>query len=295
MIKVLLITNPKSGIRSYEDSLNIVISKFKKYDIEYTLNKTEYAGHAVDLVKQTDVKQYDTVCAMGGDGTLFEVLNGMLARGKHERIPISIIPNGTGNSFMKTVGIENVDDAIGKISKNEPKKFDMMRAVCGENIYYSLNLIGWGMATDISVLAEKLRVFGGQRYNIASVFEIIKNKRRDSKLIVDGKERDSSFSFIIACNTKYVGRDMKMAPKAKIDDGEIDLIIVKKTSSFTLFSVFPKLFDGTHIDHDACEYVHCKSFSIQPREHGSLNIDGEIIGSTPVSVNVVKNGVELIV
>ena len=113
---------------------------------------------------------------MGGDGTLFEVLNGMLNRSENERIPISIIPNGTGNSFMKTVGIENVVDAIGKISKNESKKLDMMRAVCGENIYYSLNLIGWGMATDISVLAEKLRFFGGQRYNIASVFEIIKNK-----------------------------------------------------------------------------------------------------------------------
>jgi diacylglycerol kinase family enzyme len=88
---------------------------------------------------------------------------------------------------------------------------------------------------------------------------------------------------------------MKMAPKAKIDDGEIDLIIVKKTSSLTLFSVFPKLFDGSHIDHNACEYVHCKSFSIQPSEDGSLNIDGEIIGTTPVSVNIVKNGVELIV
>ena len=295
MIKVLLITNPKSGILSFEDSLNNVINQFKKYDIEYTLSKTEYAAHAVELVKQADLKQYDSVCAMGGDGTLFEVLNGMLSRSENERIPISIIPNGTGNSFMKTVGIENVVDAIGKISKNEPKNLDMMRVVCGENIYYSLNLIGWGMATDISVLAEKLRFFGGQRYNIASVFEIIKNKKRDSKLIVDGKERDEAFSFIIACNTKYVGKDMKMAPKAKIDDGEIDLIIVKKTSSLTLFSVFPKLFDGSHIDHNACEYVHCKSFSIQPSEDGSLNIDGEIIGTTPVSVNIVKNGVELIV
>ena len=295
MIEVFLITNPKSGILSFEDCLNNVINEFKKYNIGYTLNKTEYAGHAVDLVKQTDLKQYDSVCAMGGDGTLFEVLNGMLARDENERIPISIIPNGTGNSFMKTVGIENVVNAIERLSKNEPKKLDMMRAVCGENIYYSINLIGWGMATDISVLAEKLRVFGGQRYNIASVFEIIKNKRRDSKLIIDGKERNSCFSFIIACNTKYVGKDMKMAPKAKIDDGEIDLIIVKKTSSFTLFSVFPKLFDGSHIDHNACEYVHCKSFSIQPKEYGSLNIDGEIIGSTPVSVNIVKNGVELII
>ena len=135
MIKVLLITNPKSGILSYDDSLNTVISEFKKYNIEYTLSKTKYVAHAVELVKKTDLKQYDSVCAMGGDGTLFEVLNGMLTRTENERIPLSIIPNGTGNSFMKTVGIENVVDAVRKISKNEPKKVDMMKAVCGENIY----------------------------------------------------------------------------------------------------------------------------------------------------------------
>ena len=203
MIKVLLITNPKSGILSHEDSLSSVINEFKKYDIEYTLRKTKYAAHAVELVKQTDLKQYDSVCAMGGDGTLFEVLNGMLNRSENERIPISIIPNGTGNSFMKTVGIENVVDAVGKIYKNETKNLDMMRAVCGENIYYSLNLIGWGMATDISVLAEKLRFFGGQRYNIASVFEIIKNKRRDSKLIIDGEE-PVSYTHLTLPTTPYV-------------------------------------------------------------------------------------------
>jgi len=162
-------------------------------------------------------------------------------------------------------------------------------------VLYSLNLIGWGMATDISVLAEGLRIFGGQRYNIASFFEIVKNKKRTAKLVVDGVEREDNFAFIIACNTKYVGKDMKMAPSAEIDDGKIDLIIVKEASSFTLFSVFPKLFDGSHVDHDACEYVHCKTFSILPEEAGKLNIDGEIIGSSPVAVEILKNGVELII
>ena len=295
MKKYYLIVNPAGGTKKGLKILETVKPIFDNSGVHVDILLTEYAGHARELANTLDFSGYNGLCAIGGDGTLFEVLNGMLTRSENERIPISIIPSGTGNSFMKTVGIENVVDAVGKISKNEPKKLDMMRAVCGENIYYSLNLIGWGMATAISVLAEKLRFFGGQRYNIASVFEIIKNKRRDSKLIVDGKERDGAFSFIIACNTKYVGKDMKMAPKAKIDDGEIDLIIVKKTSSFTLFSVFPKLFDGSHIDHEACEYVNCKSFSIQPSEDGSLNIDGEIIGTTPVSVNIVKNGVELIV
>ena len=88
---------------------------------------------------------------------------------------------------------------------------------------------------------------------------------------------------------------MKIAPKALIDDGLLDLIIVKKTTRSTLLSVFPKIFNGTHINHDACEYVHCNSFSIIPEENGQLNIDGEIIGATPVDVNILKGGINLLV
>ena len=295
MSKVLIISNPKSGVNNFESSINYVIDQFKNFNIESTLFKTKHVGHATQIVKDTNIGGYDSVCAMGGDGTLFEVLNGMFSRNESERRPISVIPNGTGNSFMKTIGIESQLSSIEKIAKNKSRPVDVMKAVCGDEVLYSLNLIGWGMATDISVLAEGLRIFGGQRYNIASFFEIVKNKKRTAKLVVDGVEREDNFAFIIACNTKYVGKDMKMAPSAEIDDGKIDLIIVKEASSFTLFSVFPKLFDGSHVDHDACEYVHCKTFSILPEEVGKLNIDGEIIGSSPVAVEMLKNGVELII
>ena len=295
MSKVLIISNPKSGVNNYENSINYVINEFKNFNIETTLIKTTHVGHATQLVKDTNISNYDSVCAMGGDGTLFEVLNGMFSRNESDRRPISVIPNGTGNSFMKTIGIESQLSSIEKIAKNESRPVDVMKAVCDDEVLYSLNLIGWGMATDISVLAEGLRIFGGQRYNIASFFEIVKNKKRTAKLIVDGVEREDNFAFIIACNTKYVGKDMKMAPNAEVDDGKIDLIIVKEASSLTLFSVFPKLFDGSHVNHDACEYVHCNSFSIIPEETGKLNIDGEIIGSSPMAVEILKNGVELII
>ena len=295
MTKILLIANPKSGTIKFDNAINSVNMYFKKYSLKITLIKTEYNGHAEDIVKNENLTTFDSVCAMGGDGTLFEVLNGILSKSADDRIPISVIPNGTGNSFMKTVGATKQESAVKIIAENSSRKIDVMKASCGQKDFFSLNLIGWGMATDISVFAEKLRVFGGQRYNIASFFEIIKNKRRVAKITIDGVEREGDFAFIIACNTKYVGKDMKMAPNAIIDDGLIDLIIVKKASSLTLFSVFPKLFDGSHVDHDACEYVHCKSFSIDPDDKGKLNIDGEIIGTSPVSVTLIKEGVELII
>ena len=295
MKNIFLIVNPKSGTKNYNKVLNYVINEFDKDKIEYTLNKTEYSGHAIDLVRSCDITKYDSVCAIGGDGTLYEVLNGMLTRDDEIKIPVGLIPGGTGNSFMKTIDCLDPMEAINKIINNIPRSIDVMQVKEAKKIYYSLNLVGWGMATDISVFAEKLRFIGGQRYNIASIFEIVKNKKREGKLIVDGKERDDDFCFIISCNTKYVGKGMKMAPNALIDDGLIDLIIVKKTSRATLLSVFPKLFNGTHIEHDACEYLQCHSFSIIPKENGQLNIDGEIIGYTPVDVDIVKEGIELLV
>ena len=149
-----------------------------KTNIEYTLNKTEYSGHAIDLVRSCDVSKYDSVCAVGGDGTLYEVLNGMLTRDDNMKIPIGLIPGGTGNSFMKTIDCLDPVDAINKILSNMPMSIDVMKVSTSDKKYYSLNLVGWGMATDISVFAEKLRIIGGQRYNIASIFEIIKNKKR---------------------------------------------------------------------------------------------------------------------
>tara|TARA_Y100001970_G_C14186919_1_gene833133 strand:- start:633 stop:1520 length:888 start_codon:yes stop_codon:yes gene_type:complete len=295
MKNIFLIVNPKSGTKNYKNILNLVKNEFKKFRVEYTLNKTEYSGHAIDLVRSCDLEKYDFVCAIGGDGTFNEVLNGMLIRDDSIKIPIGLIPGGTGNSFMKTIDCLEPVDAINKIFSNKLRSIDVMKVNTSDRIYYSLNLVGWGMATDISIFAERLRFVGGQRYNIASIFEIIKNKKREAKLIVDGEERNDDYCFIISCNTKYIGKGMKMAPYASIDDGLIDLIIVKKTSRTTLLSVFPKLFNGTHIDHDACEYLQCRSFSIIPNEKGQLNIDGEIIGSTPVNVNIIKEGIELLV
>ena len=295
MSKILLIANPKSGVKSNKSILGLVINEFERNSIEFTLNFTEHSGHAINIVKNFNFSEYSTVCAVGGDGTLNEVLNGMLTRSDQRKVPIGLIPGGTGNSFMKTMDLLDPFEAILKIINNEPRTVDVMKAKGSDGVYFSLNLVGWGMATDISIVAEKLRILGGQRYNIASVIEIIRNKKRPARLIIDDVETTNDFCFIIACNTKYVGKGMKMAPGAIIDDGLIDLIVVKKNSRSTLLSVFPKLFDGGHVSHPACEYLKCKTFSIKPEQNEPLNIDGEIIGFAPVDVELIENGIDLLV
>ena len=101
--------------------------------------------------------------------------------------------------------------------------------------------------------------------------------------------------FVIACNTIHTGKAMRIAPKSKFDDGKIDLIIVRNTSRIELLKLFPKLFTGEHVKSKLVEYRQVQKFSIIPDENSSLNIDGELIGLTPVHVTMEPKRINVLV
>jgi diacylglycerol kinase family enzyme len=164
----------------------------------------------------------------------------------------------------------------------------------GETIY-GFNIVGWGLPTDINLLAEKLRWLGGQRYNVASILEVIKNTRRLARISIDGQNIAGDYGFILACNTIHTGNAMKMAPLAQIDDGLIDLLIVRKAGRMKLLSLFTKIFKGGHVGDPVVGYHQAKEFSLVPLENHALNIDGEIIGNTPIYVKMLPSEIEVLV
>ena len=154
-------------------------------------------------------------------------------------------------------------------------------------VKYANNMIGWGMVTDVGNKAEYFRWLGTNRYTILSVLEVFKHQSRPATLLLNNKEINDDFTFIIACNSMHVGKGMKMAPKAKIDDGLIDLIVIRSNvSRYRLLKTLPKLFDGTHINEPEVDYIQTSEFSLIPQKDEILNIDGEIIGTTPIKVKM---------
>ena len=151
------------------------------------------------------------------------------------------------------------------------------------------------MVTDASSLAEKLRWLGDSRYDIAAVIEVIMSRKRIAKLILDDYEINEDFVFVIACNTVHTGKAMKIAPFAKLDDGKIDIVIVRKASRIQLLKLFPKLFTGEHVDSPLVEYKQVDSFSILPKETSSITIDGELIGLTPIHVQLQSQKINVLV
>jgi|TARA_B110000438_G_scaffold62354_2_gene62752 YegS/Rv2252/BmrU family lipid kinase len=293
--KYYITLNPHGGTKKGSKILSQVLPIFESENAEVTVIETEYAGHARDLAMDVDMTNYDGFCCIGGDGTMHEAINGLLKRKDKKRFPLGLITGGTGNSFMCDMNCQDPIDATKRILSGNRRFIDVLECNSNGDVYYAFNLVGWGMPTDINNLAEKMRWLGTQRYNVATLIEVMRNSKRFAELKVNGESITDDFAFIIACNTIHVGKGMKMAPKAQLDDGLVDIIIVPKVNRFSLLKLFPKLFTGEHINSPELQYKQVNSFSIIPKENNKLNIDGELLGTTPVNVKVLQKEIEILI
>jgi len=293
--KYYLLVNPAGGTKKGMEILEMVKPIFEKSEVHLDILQTEYAGHANELANTLDLSGYSGLCAIGGDGTLFEMVNGMLKRKDNQNFPLGLITGGTGNAFMHDLNCLDPIKASERIIKGNLRSVDIARVETPNNFYFSFNIIGWGLVADAGYLAEYFRLLGGLRYDVASILEVLKGKRRISRLILDEEVVDDDFVFVIACNTIHTGKAMRIAPNAKFDDGKIDLIIVRNASKTELLKLFPKLFTGEHVKSKLVECRQVQKFSIISDENSSLIIDGELIGSTPVHVTMEPKKINVLV
>lgn len=295
MSKYYLIVNPYGGDKKGLAILEKVKPVFESAGAELTILKTQYAGHARNMARTEKFEGYDGLCAIGGDGTMHEVINGMMNREDGQQLPIGIIPGGTGNSFMRDLDCLDPVNAAKRIITNRKRPIDISKVNANGETLYAFNIVGWGMPTEINILAEKLRWLGNQRYNVASLIEIIAFRERLATLVIEGNRTVGDFGFILGCNTIHTGAGMKMAPLAQLNDGYIDLIVVHKASRWKLLKMFPKVFSGKHIADPIVEYHQVKTFSVIPKEEHLLNIDGELLGNTPIDVEVLPSAIDVLV
>jgi len=293
--KVYLIYNPLSGNKRSQSILDKILPIFEKGHIETQIIETQYAGHARELANTLPFDGFDGLCVVGGDGTMHEIVNGLLKRADKMKIPIGLIPGGTGNSFMHDVDALDPELAALRILTGRLRNVDIAQVETGGEIIYGFNIVGWGLPTDILQTAMKLKWLGGQCYNIASLVEVIRNKPRLAKVKIDKQNIAGDYGFILGCNTIYTGKGMKMAPLAQTNDGMIDLIVVRKANRLHLLYLFTKLFKGKHIGDPAVVYHQAHTFAIEPIENHTLNIDGELIGCTPVHVKMLPGAVQVLV
>jgi len=253
-LKILLIYNPYAGHKRARKLLPEVEAEFTKYGIDFDLCLTDYPGHGVEIVANADFNNYEGLVAAGGDGTIFEVINGYYKNKCTRRLPLAILPVGTGNAFARDLNlhVDRWKEAIKIISEGHTKGVDVGYFKTHDQEYYFLNILGVGFVADVTQTAHKLKIFGNISYTIGVLYRTIFLKPDKMKIYLDDHLIEASCTFIEVSNTRYTSNFL-MAPKAKIDDGLFDLTIAKQFGRLKLLQSFPKIFTGEHILLDEVE------------------------------------------
>jgi len=292
-MKLLMLVNPVAGKKRGDDVARKALDIFQRQGVEIKSCYSEYPGHLIKVAQQEVNENWDGIVAVGGDGTLFEVVNGMTRGNADLPVPLGVLPVGTGNSFSRDLSINSFDDAVGNIINGKTRKVDLGKCVTGGDEFYFINILGFGFVADVAQKASFYKNWGALSYVIGVFIITIKLKSYSLDFEIDGQFYQRDNIFVEICNSTKTGGDMIMAPEAKIDDGLLNVVILNKLSRGGLLSALPKIFKGTHVNMQEVETFKAKEMSFRPAVSKILTPDGEITGNTPISVSVLPGKIRV--
>ena len=220
------------------------------------------------------------VIAVGGDGLLHLVLQKITPA----QVPLAMIPAGTGNDFVRTLGwsLEDVDSILEAVLSKKPSSVDL-GLVDGE---WFAAILSTGFD---SIVNEKANAMswpkGPMKYNAAIAIELPRFKPHHYEIVLDDRTISTQAMLIAVSNGRSYGGGMLVCPQADVSDGYFDVMVLHPVSKLEFIKVFPRVFKGTHITHPAVEIVRSKSVKITA--DAVAYADGERIGQLPVSAQCI--------
>lgn len=285
--RLAVIVNPKGGSGRGSAILEQVRPLLAEAGMELQVHTTSRAGEATELAAELDLSGLAGLCSIGGDGTNHEVVCGLMRRADPAAVPLGIIPGGTGNSLAQHLNCLDPLTAAEKIAAGRTVPLDVARITSEEGIEHAINIVGWGAAVDINRTAERLRWLGSARYSLAALWEILRARRRPLKLTLNGEVTEDEFQMVLACNTRFTGKGMQLAPRAKLDDQLLDVIIVRSATRRQMLQLFSRVFDGSHVEMPCVEYRQVSTLELSSPGNEPLNVDGELKRCLPIRVEMI--------
>lgn len=296
MKRVKIIYNPDSGKRGLKKTIpeleDILTNEYKyKVNKEATLRK----DHAEEMAYKAALDgDYDLIIAAGGDGTVNEVINGIMASGK--KVELAIYPAGTVNDFGCHLDIpRNIRRFAEMVYEGRIIEVDV--GLAGDR--YFLNVAAGGLLTDVAhyVSSDAKTVLGKFAYYLEGIKVLPKQMFRPLRiqLQIGGAVEEKDILFFLLANSTHVGGFKRIASEAQINDGLMDLILIENTHLIDVASLFFSILQGNHVNHNNITYMQVKEFKIMCNENIGIDIDGEMGGRLPLSFNVIKEAIPMIV
>lgn len=292
MQRARIIYNPTAGRELFKKHIPDVLIRLEEAGYETSCHATKGHGDATYAARLAAERGFDVVIAAGGDGTINEVVNGLA---EHEVRPkLGIIPVGTTNDFARAIKAHgSIDKAVDIIVEGHTKKIDIGKM----NDQYFINIAGGGRLTELTYeVPSKLKTVLGQlAYYIKGVEMLPTLKPTPVRIEYDGKLFEGEVTLFLVANTNSVGGFERLAPKAELDDGMFDFLILKKANMADILRIATLVLRGEHLNDELIIYTKANRIKVTSDEKVQLNIDGEYGGLLPAEFVNLYQHIEIFV
>ena len=290
--------NPAAGGGRSAKLLAPALERLQQAGIEVKVAATRSPGEATEIARDAYQRGGRNFIAVGGDGTSYEIVNGLFPQAIAEGPPtLAFLPLGTGNSFLRDFSDRGVEHAIESLiaHKNRPCDVMRMRHRTGE-IYY-INLLSMGFSADVATLRARRFSRWGEVGYFASIFlTLARFKRRPFPLRVEGQKTfdDRRCLFVTFNNSKFTGGTMMIAPRAEVDDGLVEYVRWGPIGRLGLIRNLPGLYDGTHIRHALAECKGVRRVEFKLDAPVDVMVDGEVLSLHCQALDVLPRALNVV-
>jgi YegS/Rv2252/BmrU family lipid kinase len=298
-MKTIAIVNPAAGFGKCAKLLGPSLDRLRNAGVAFDVAETKRAGHATELAQEAYAAGYRRFIAVGGDGTSFEIVNGLYPRAYDEGVvpALAFLPLGTGNSFLKDFTNEGVEYSIQAISEKRERACDVIRINHRDGMTHYINILSLGFVSEVCVLANRrFKWLGAASYGLAVVLCLARFNKQVYRLKLDGVEETNppATALLIFNNSKFTGGNMMLAPNAQIDDGQIE-IVRWSADRFDFIRNFSKCYDGSHVHHPLIWHARARRVELSFAKPVDLMVDGEVLTLQMESLEVLPAALRVMV
>ncbi len=279
--KFLAVVNPAAGGGRCRKLVGPALETLRAGGIGVDVVETTAPGQGIELTRDAYARGYRRFIAVGGDGTSYEIVNGLFpeAAGGHPPT-LAFLPLGTGNSFLREFSDRGVEHALEALLAGRSQPCDVLRLRHQGGVIYYINLLSVGFTADVATLrARRFSGWGELGYQSSIFISLARFRRRPFPLSVDDDQQVDRRSclFLTFNNSKFTGGTMMIAPKAAVNDGLIEYVRWGTIGRIGLIRNLPTLYDGTHINHPLAERRAAKRIEFHLDQPVDVMVDGEVL------------------
>ncbi len=294
--RFLAVVNPAAGGGACGRNAAAAIDRLRQSGLEVDVCETRSAGEARTRAREELAEGRRDFIAVGGDGTSFEIVNGLLdAPIDGVRPTLGFLPLGTGNSFLRDFSDQGAEYAIEALTQGKRQPCDVIRVTHTGGVLHFINIFSIGFVAAVG--ATRNRHFSGLGefgYTLSTVLRIANLEPYVFPMRIAGRpENREPCTFLSINNSRFTGGKMMMAPDANTRDGLLDIICVGKMGRVSLLRTFPKIFKGTHVQHPAVTCHQTAAVELDLDGEVDVMIDGEMMKLNPTRLEVVPGAIDV--